>query len=229
MKSGIYRIRNKANDKCYIGSAVNLPRRWGEHLCNLRHGRHCNPHLQAAFDKDGEPVFVFETLEYAAPENLVECEQHYFDTLKPEYNIAPTAGSCLGRPCSLETRKKMSKAASGDRNANYGKSPSAETRRRQSVALSGERGPNYGKQFGVEWRKRLSEAKKGRHNPNYGRPRSAETRRKISEAHRGKHLSKETKQKISEARRGKPRSEETRRKISRTLRERKRKDQERQL
>lgn len=53
-KSGIYRIVNLANDKFYIGSAVNLERRWYMHRNRLNAGKHRNAHLQAAWSKYGE-------------------------------------------------------------------------------------------------------------------------------------------------------------------------------
>lgn len=207
--SGIYRIKNQVDGECYIGSAVNLLRREGEHLRNLRRGEHCNPCLQAAFDKYGEEAFIFEVLEHTRPENLIEREQHYFDMLKPEYNIAPIAGSSLGFRHSPETRRKISETLKGH-------SVSEETRRKLSDARSGERHPMYGKHLGEEVRRKLSAANKGRRasketrrkmsearmgerNPMYGKHHSEEARRKIGEARRGKRFSKEHRRKLSEA------------------------------
>src|SRR6266568_1460049 len=51
--SGIYRITCTANGRFYIGSAVNLQRRWRVHQHYLSHGTHQNQHLQRAFDKKG--------------------------------------------------------------------------------------------------------------------------------------------------------------------------------
>jgi predicted GIY-YIG superfamily endonuclease len=38
--SGIYKITNLLNGKMYIGSAVNVRKRWHQH----RHGLRCNKH-----------------------------------------------------------------------------------------------------------------------------------------------------------------------------------------
>ncbi|GAH42586.1 unnamed protein product, partial [marine sediment metagenome] len=127
MSSGVYQIKNQVNGKRYIGSSTNLWHRWTQHLNSLRRGQHYNPHLQAAFRKYGEAAFVFQLLEHSSPENLIECEQYYLDMLLPEYNIAPNAGNCLGRPCSLKTREKLSKA-------HKGKALSEEHRRKLSMA-----------------------------------------------------------------------------------------------
>ena len=48
---GIYSIRNKINGKKYIGSSVDIYRRWGVHLRNLVRHRHPNEHLQRAWDQ----------------------------------------------------------------------------------------------------------------------------------------------------------------------------------
>jgi len=191
---GIYQIENQTNGKRYIGSSVNVQRRQANHLSALRHRRHKNPHLQAAFKKYGEEAFAFTILEQVEDSaQLIPREQYYLDTLNPEYNIALTAGSNLGRRCSMETLKRMS-------DAQKGKHLSAETRKKISEAHIGVR-------LSEEHRRNISEAKKGTHP-------TAETRNKMSEAQKGKSLSEEHRRKISEAERGKHVTEETRRRIS---------------
>lgn len=178
VKSGIYQIENRVNGKRYIGSAVNIRKRWSRHLCDLRHKKHCNPHLQSAFDKYGKTAFMFTILEHTESERLIEREQHYFDTLNPEYNIAPTAGNSLGRSCSLESRLKFSAARMGH-------PVTEETRRKISKAMSGERNPNYGnrgKPLTAEHRAKISKAMSGNRHPMYGKHPSEESRRKMSEA-----------------------------------------------
>lgn len=196
MAAGIYQIENQANGKGYIGSTVNVARRWQAHLNGLRRGQHENQHLQYAFDKYGEDAFEFCVLEGVRDSSqLAEGEQAYLDRLNPEYNICPTAGNCLGRPCSAETRRKLSVAAQG-------KPQSAETRSKKSEALRGERGFWYGKHLSTETKRKLSEAHKGQRPANYGKRLSEEHKRKISEAHRGKPLSAEHRAKLSEAHKG---------------------------
>ena len=199
MSSGIYQITNRANGKRYIGSAVNPRRRWQDHLSNLRRGKHCNVHLQRAFDKHGRDAFIFSVLEHVESEKLIEREQHYLDTLLSEYNIAPTAGNQLGFQHTDKTRRKMSAA-------HKGKCLSEETKRKLSEAQRGERGNNYGKHPSNETREKLSEAHKGKRL-------NKETRRKISKALKGKIVSEETRTKLSMAQRGKRHSETTKRKM----------------
>lgn len=137
--SGIYQILNAINGKRYIGSAASLRQRWMAHRSALRLGRHCNGHLQRAWNLYGGKTFVFSVLEYVSDiEGLVEREQYYMDALRPEYNLSPTAGSSLGLvrgPQSEEHRRKISEA-------NTGRMWSEEARQKLSAALRGENNPN---------------------------------------------------------------------------------------
>ena len=131
MTSGVYWIANKVSGKVYVGSAVNVLRRWRTHRAELRGGRHHSEHLQRSWDKHGEPSFLFELLAECAPENLVSVEQQWMDFFGREwlYNVLPTAGSCLGRKHRDETKKKMADAW------RTRKPISAESRAKQAAAL----------------------------------------------------------------------------------------------
>jgi group I intron endonuclease len=117
MNTGVYKITNTTNGKCYVGSCADLKRgmkhRWWRHVYKLKRQNHPNPHLQNSWNKYGENSFAFEILEECLPEYCLILEQHYMDTLKPEYNISPTAGNTFGIRCSEETKKKISIANKG--------------------------------------------------------------------------------------------------------------------
>lgn len=105
---GIYVITNQVNGHRYVGSAVNLLQRKTDHLKDLKVGKHRNAHLQHAYDRYGPDAFSFVILELVEhAHDLLSREQHYIDTLNPEYNIARIAGSSLGVKRSLETRAKV--------------------------------------------------------------------------------------------------------------------------
>lgn len=127
-KFGVYRFINKENGKSYIGSAVNFSRRFNEHF----RGDKSNIILQKAFKKYGLHNFSLQILEYCDKSLLTEREQYYLSTLKPEYNLSPTADSSLGVKHSEETRKKMSLGRMGEKNHNFGKNLSPETLRKIS-------------------------------------------------------------------------------------------------
>jgi len=109
--AGIYCIQNKINNKRYIGSSVNIEKRWKNHRKNLLERKHHSPALQNAWNKYGEKNFIFLALEQVNDLNdLLIREQYYFDLHKPHirgYNICPTAGSCLGRPTKPSTINKL--------------------------------------------------------------------------------------------------------------------------
>ena len=57
MKSGIYKILNKSNGKCYIGSSCNLNKRKYQHFNSLMKNKHYNLYLQKSFNKYGKDNF----------------------------------------------------------------------------------------------------------------------------------------------------------------------------
>ena len=107
---GIYKITNTVTRKFYIGSAVNIKKRFWLHRYQLSANTHRNRHLQNSWNKHGEDSFTFEVLEYCEKERLIEREQFYIDNEKPAYNISPTAGNSLGVKLTDETKRKMSEA-----------------------------------------------------------------------------------------------------------------------
>lgn len=98
MSVGIYQIKNVKNGKLYIGSSIQIKVRWQDHLRDLKNNRHCNKHLQHAFNCHGEENFNFEIVKIL-PENteeklLLEIEQKEIDKYSFEelYNINHETG-----------------------------------------------------------------------------------------------------------------------------------------
>jgi group I intron endonuclease len=133
-KAGIYRISNRENGKFYVGSAVNLEKRFYLHRNQLDLGKHRNSHLQRAWDKHGADAFDFTVLQYVEDKTqLVAIEQNWIDTLRATelgYNICKVANSRLGVKASDETKARMSAAMAG-------KTHTEETRKKMSAAKAG--------------------------------------------------------------------------------------------
>ena len=192
MTCGIYMIQNKLNNKMYIGQAVDIEDRWGEHRRGLRGGYHHNKHLQNSWKRDGEENFEFTVLLECEESDLNMYEEYYiFElmTYDPRVGYNKNYGGDSGRPTE-ETRRKISESCKG-------------------------------KQLSEETRRKLSDSQKGKYCGEksywYGKHRSEEHKRKISEANKGKQLSEEHKRKLSEANKGKQLSEEHKRKLSKPV------------
>lgn len=134
-KTGIYLITSPSGGK-YVGSSVDIDRRWKRHLYELTKGTHRNTVLQRAFEKYGKGLRI-EVLELCSRDVLLAREQAHIDSIGFDnlYNLQPVAGggSTPGRvnpPVSEETREKM-------RAAHTGRKHSEETRRKMSARLIG--------------------------------------------------------------------------------------------
>ncbi len=184
LASGVYCIHNKIDGKRYIGSAKNFKKRWDKHVSGLNKGehpksgkRHSNLHLIRAWKLYGAESFEFLILECCLPRDCIEREQYWIDfhqatDLRYGYNINPTAGNCLGRRHSDETRIRLSIV-------NKGKKLSDEHKAKLR-----------GKKHTDEARAKISAAGKGRKV-------SEETKAKVAAVWVGRKHSEETKAKMS--------------------------------
>lgn len=190
--SGIYAITHMDSGRKYIGSAVNISKRWGEHIRQLKKNIHHSKFMQRSWDKHGHRSFSFDALLFCEKSNLIFYEQTFLDAYQPAFNSAPTAGSQLGYKHSKETRKKLSAAVKRTRNFT-------------------------GKSHSEESKEKISRAKKGVKNG----PLSDETKAKIGEAHRGRVRSEEYRKKISDGLKGHKQGPEQIERRARKLRGRK--------
>lgn len=78
MKTGIYKITNNINNKCYIGRAININRRWTVHKRRATiPNKEYDKYLYRAFRKYGIENFTFEILEECAIDELDDKENYY--------------------------------------------------------------------------------------------------------------------------------------------------------
>ncbi len=201
MSIGIYIIKNKINNKVYIGKAINIKKRWKYgHINYLNKNKHNNNQLQRSWDKYGENNFEFNIKEECEKELLNEREIYwinYYKSNNPLYGYNKTNGGDGGHgPTTEETKQKL----------------------RQ---YSGQNHFFYGKHHTDEAKQKISIAGKGNSHKTKGVSLSEEHKQAISKANKGKIRSKETKEKLREINTGKVISEEQRKKISNTLKGRK--------
>ena len=130
---------------------------------------------------------------------LIQREQHWMDTLKPNYNLNPKASSSLGSKRSKEQREQMTLERTGKPHHNdewkaklsenmkgnkfaAGKKKihSEETKNKISETLKGTR-------HSEESYRRQAAKLKGRPAHNKGKHFSVETRKKMSEAHKNRY------------------------------------------
>lgn len=76
---GVYYIKNKINNKIYIGSSKDIYTRKSQHYSELRGNYHTNIILQRSWNKYGEDSFEFGILEETTIENRFEIEQKYIN------------------------------------------------------------------------------------------------------------------------------------------------------
>jgi group I intron endonuclease len=192
-RSGIYKIESPSGN-FYIGSAVNIRRRWHEHKTQLNRGTHHSKQLQHAHAKYGLDALVFGVIEFCQIDDLIIAEQKWLDTLNPKYNSAKTAGSKKGVKWTDEQRVKIVAKLAGVK-----KSP-------EHVANAAA--AKVGLKHSAESRAKMSAAAKNR------APMSAETKAKISSIAKLQNPTAETRSKISAGLIGRVMSPETRAKIS---------------
>lgn len=180
MTSGVYAITS-GDGRRYIGSAVDLKKRWREHWRGLEEGRHHSRFMQRAWRKRGRRDFQFTVILLCDRENLLEYEQACLDAFKPEYNTVSVAGSQLGYRHTHETRRKLS-----------------ESRRRNPSSWM------KGKKHSPESLEKMSAGRKGKG----GGLRSPEWREAIGRAHKGRVISQGQRAKISETLKGHKQSPE---------------------
>jgi len=108
-KAGVYRWTSKLSGKSYVGSSINLSKRFNDYY-NYNHlvsSNRRNMLINRALLKYGYSNFMLEILEYCDKSRSIEREQYYLDFLKPDYNILTKASSSLGYKHSEETLLKM--------------------------------------------------------------------------------------------------------------------------
>nr|DAH03957.1 MAG TPA: intron associated endonuclease [Caudoviricetes sp.] len=113
---GIYKITNTVDGKIYIGQTVNYEKRKRSHRSYLLNNKHCNSHLQRAFNKYGLDSFKIELIQECKIDELDDLEKFYIKKYnccneKSGYNMM--YGGQKYRKFTPEVLEKMSRARKG--------------------------------------------------------------------------------------------------------------------
>ena len=200
----IYKIVNKFDGKLYIGSSVDVERRFKTHKDELNSGKHNNKHLQNAWNKYGAENFDFLIIEELfTADDLRDKETYYIQKYNCTnhdigYNMLNNSNIGLGVSVSEEVKRKISEACKGCKNGNYGKRRTEEQKKYM-------RDKRWGKDY-------VCRPKKGytKKSPD----ELAISRKRMSELATGRKHSDETKEKLRQLRLGKKASPELRAKFS---------------
>jgi group I intron endonuclease len=140
--AGVYILQNKLNGKRYVGSSINLASRLRSYFYTGLGSSNYGMVIYWALLKHGCDNFSLTVilLPNASKEAVLALEQYCIDTLRPDYNVSPTAGSSaglkhtpehndqirismMGHSTTEDTRKLMSDAKKGENNPSFGKAP----------------------------------------------------------------------------------------------------------
>lgn len=169
--TGIYSIRQISSGKRYIGSSVNIKRRWASHRSSLRRNINDNVHLQNAWNKYGEKDFLFEILDK-------DVEEHLLENLENEYLIKFEIAT---RDTDIFNHEKGFNMFWAGRE---GCANSINTKRGIEHYAYGKEGVRKGKTM-PEWFKE-EQSKRMIGNARHSIPHSEESKRKMSESKRNK-------------------------------------------
>ena len=193
----IYIIKNKVDNKCYIGQTIekDINTRWNKHKRNINSDG-C-PALYGAFRKYGLNNFDFKIICICFDEACDDLETYYiskFNSIAPNgYNLE--SGGNKNKIFHPETRIKISIALTGKKhseerklknsNSQKGKILTEESKQKMSKS-------RIGKKLNL-----TDEQKQNRSNRLKGHLVSEKTKQKVAEANRNRTWTDEMKQKMS--------------------------------
>jgi len=172
---GIYQIKNKINQKSYIGKSKNIKSRFHQHK------QRPPVLLEKAFNKYGIENFDFLILEECLFEQLNEREIYYIDSLKPEYNL--TCGGTGGDTFSLQAIKRKKEISEKKRQKMLGFKRTEENKQNISKAKKGKKIDPHSE----ERKQKMSEAHLGEKNHFFGKKHSKEFIDKMKQRTKGFH------------------------------------------
>ena len=111
--SAVYKIVNEITGEFYIGSSVDVERRWASHKHPSTWKRYPNSKMYQDMQRYGVDKFRFQILAPVMPEYLKQVEQEFIEMLKPTYNNYNAKGLDVER--QKESQKEYSQSEKGKR------------------------------------------------------------------------------------------------------------------
>jgi len=183
----IYKIINTVNGKFYVGSTTNTRERFRVHRNRLRNNKHHSRHLQAAWNKYGESMFVFHVIEDISDDQSLQSAEDVW--------LIAHVGKPYCYNTSLYSDAPM-RGRSGDKHPNFGKPLSEKMKQTISDGLKAHYAeyehPRVGKTHSEEAKAKISaKVQASLANGRGGKfiP-SAEKRQKMSDALKGNQCAK---------------------------------------
>lgn len=109
--SAVYKIVNTVTGDFYVGSSVDVKRRWASHRWSSKWEQCPNNPMYQDFQKYGLNKFRFQILAPVMPEHLKQVEQEFIEMLNPTYNNANAKGFDVER--QKERHRRYSRSDKG--------------------------------------------------------------------------------------------------------------------
>lgn len=155
--SGIYQIQSKIKpERIYVGSSVNIHKRWNRHLLDLKNNIHSSIKLQRHYNKYGKCDLIFSIKIGCDKDDLITTEQFFIDLINPYFNNCKVAGNTTGRIVSELTRKKLSIKSLGNK-GRRGQPLSPELKEKLRQNRLGSNNPFFNKHHTEESNKKRRE------------------------------------------------------------------------
>ena len=107
-QSGIYKIQSLSNPNLfYIGSSINIEKRWRQHIHRLKVHKHENQRLQNHFNKYGLNDLKFTIMFSSDLSQLQISEQAQLNMSKPPFNILKTCHAGSYHKTDITTKQKI--------------------------------------------------------------------------------------------------------------------------
>jgi group I intron endonuclease len=163
---GIYAIRQISTGRVYVGSSVNIKKRWQVHLRQLDSDIHHSVFLQRSWNKSGSSDFAFEILEQCSKEQLIERENfHMKVNLHKLLNSNKRASLGFSGVHSEESKAKMSSSFSIERRKQISERMKIRMSNLSTEQIEKYRQTSSGRRHSEESKQKISKAVMGKINP----------------------------------------------------------------